>query len=180
MSLMNSLNPYLEQLIGSVRRVEDFLGPEDDWVEEDRRIAYEAAQRLLGDYHDFIREKGTADYITTAHATPNVVERALSGYGYDRNLLSTRKYREHHDGGKQWAVGSWAYDPEDTDWQHHVFLFRAPNGGTDVYGHREPSPRDVDGHLDRSTGVHGDPNGRVANALDTYEVEYGGREDLSE
>lgn len=164
--------------MASVRRVEEFLSPSDDWVEDGRRILYEAAQRLLGDYHDFIREKGTADYITTAHADSDAVEIALMEYGYDRNLLSTRKYREHHGGGKQWAVGSFAYDPEDTDWQHHVYLFKAPNGGTDIYGHREPSPRNPEAHLDTSTGVHGDPNGRVANALDVYRIEYGEREAL--
>jgi hypothetical protein len=170
----------LSTLMSLVRRLEGFLGPRDDWVEDDRRILFEAAQYLLGDMHTFTREKGVEDYITTAHADSDVVETALMNSGYDRNLLSTRKYRTHHSGGKQWGVGSFAYDPADTDWQHHVYLFEAPNGGTDVYGHREPSVRDPDAHLDKNSGVHGDPNGRVATALDAVGVEYGERQDLSE
>jgi hypothetical protein len=31
----SKLDPILESLMGAVRRAERFLGPEDDWVEED-------------------------------------------------------------------------------------------------------------------------------------------------
>jgi hypothetical protein len=96
--------------------------------------------------------------------------------GYQRNLLSSRKYREHHGGGKQWAVGSFVYDPENTDWQQHVYLFPSPNGGTDVYSHREPSVRLPREHLDPTTGTHGDPAGIVRTALDDSGIEHGSRE----
>lgn len=60
----------LKRLIPLVRRCERFLGPDDDWVEDDRRIAYEAADpytRLFLD-RPAMGERGAKDYITTAHA----------------------------------------------------------------------------------------------------------------
>jgi len=175
MSISKRLDPYLELVIPSVRRVERFLGPEDDWVEDDRRILYEAAQRHLGHLHKFTREKGRYDYATTAHADPNAVERALSRHGYQRNLASSRKYRTHHGGGKQWAVGSYVFDPTDTDWQHHVYLFPSPDGGTDVYGHRETSVREGSEHVTNTNQTHGDPNGRVRGLLSEAGIPFGRR-----
>jgi hypothetical protein len=174
MNIAKRLDPYLEPLMGAVRVAERWLGPDDDWVEDDRRIAYEWAQRHFGHLHTFAREKGPADYFTTAHARPDVVERVLHDGGYQRNLASSRKYRTHHDGGKQWAVGSWVLDPTDTDWQHHVYLFPAPNGGTDVYGHRETSVREGAEHLTEPQ-THGDPNGRVRGLLSDAGIEHGKR-----
>lgn len=168
----------LSVILSVVRRCEEFLGPGDDWVEDDRRILYEAADSVLRPLgRQTVREKGVADYITTVHADSDVVETALHNGGYNRNVLSTRKYRTHHGGGEQWAVGSWVYDPPTTDWQHHVYLFDAEGGGTDMYGHRETSVRDPDGHLnDRQT--HGDPNGRARKSVERHNLDYSEKENL--
>jgi hypothetical protein len=164
----------LESLMATVRRAERFLGPEDDWVEDDRRVLYEAAQRAVGDsYRYFTFEKGERDYVTTVEADPDVVERVLMP-PYQRNLVSSRKYRTHHSGGKQWACGSFVIDAPHTAWQHHVYLFEAPNGATDVYAHRETSVREGKEHLTDTNQTPGDPH-ELFNIFDRAELEYGER-----
>ena len=146
-AFIKTFEPVLRPLLGAVRRAERFLGPEDDWVERDRRVLFEAADTILRPLgRPTIREVGEADRIGTVGAGPDVVELALVEAGYQRNLLSTRKYREHHNGGRQWACGSWVLDPVDEPWQHHVYLFEAPDGSTDVYAHKEASVRNPDKH----------------------------------
>lgn len=171
----NKLDRYLEPLMAAVRGIERVLGPEDDWVEEDRRILYEAAQRHLGQYHDFLRRKTKAEYVTTVQADSDAVEVVLDGAGYQRNLASTRKYRTHHGGGKQYAVGSYVLDGLDGDHgyieQHHVYLFPAPNGGTDVYAHRETSVLEGAEHLTETNQEHGAP-GDLFDIFDREGVEY--------
>jgi hypothetical protein len=190
-SLARRFRKPLSCVLGAVRRVERFLGPDDDWVEDDRRWLFETLDGLAG--HSFTMEKSARDYITTAHATPDAAEQALHAAGYQRNLASTRKYRTHHGrgsatrgdsgpkrgsaprgGGKQWAVGSWVLDPADTDWQHHVFLFPAPDGGTDVYGHKEATVRDPVDHVTDGV-IPGDPHDHARDALDAAGVGYGQR-----
>lgn len=165
---------FLHQAVTYIRFFEETLGPSDDWVEDDRRILYEAIDPLLP--WRAIREKGTADYITSTQVGSDRIERALYAQGYRRNLLSSRKYRTHHGGGKQWAVGSWVFDPEGTAWQHHVYLFDRRSGGTDIYGHREPSVRNPSQHLDLSTGTPGDPNNRLRDALSAEGIAFGERQ----
>lgn len=159
----------LQSLMSAVRGAERFLGPEDGWVEDDRRILFEAAQCRLGHLHRFTVEKGPADYITTVPEDENTVEKILLNGPYQRNLLSTRKYRTHHGGGKQWACGSFVYDPVDEPWQHHVYIFESPNG-IDIYGHREDSVRYPAHHLNVAENddlgqIHGDPNNRIGDLL---------------
>lgn len=199
MSLARKLDPLLEAIIPSVRRAERFLGPEDDWVEDDRRILYEAAQRHLGHLHQFLREKGKREYVTTVHTDSDAVEVSLSNAGYQRNLASTRKYRTHHDGGKQWACGAFVIDNLEGDHgyieQHHVYLFRAgnrasdstgssdepdgeaPNGGTDVYAHRETSVLEGAEHLTDTNQEKGAPH-ELFDIFDRAGFEYGRRETL--
>lgn len=159
--------------MGVVRYLEQFLSPNDDWIEDDRRVLFDSLDGLGG--HTFTREKGTDDYITTADVSSDVVEQTLADAGYQRNLASTRKYRTHHSGGKQWAVGSWVYDPPQTDTQHHVYLFPSKGGGTDIYGHFETSVRAGKEHITDTEQVHGDPNGRVADALQQADIEHTNR-----
>ena len=199
MTVATTLDPFLEAVIPAVRRAERFLGPEDDWVEDDRRILYEAAQRHLGHLHTFTREKGPADYVTTVHADSDVVEEALVP-PYQRNLVSTRKYRTHHgrgsaprgdsgpnrgsaprDGGKQWACGSFVIPNLDGDHgyteQHHVYLFESPNGQTDVYAHRETAASEGAEHLTETHQEKGDPH-VLFDVFDRAGLEYGQRETL--
>ena len=155
----------LKTLTTSVRRIERHLSPEDDWVSEVRENAYKAAQRVLSPLIgiQFTREKGTADYICTVEADVNAVEVALWNAGYQRNMLSTWKYRVVNN-RRQDITSAWVYDPANTETQHDVYLF--DNGKTvDVYGHKEPSVRNPVEHLDLSTGTNGDPDNRAKAAL---------------
>jgi hypothetical protein len=176
---MSLANKFIKRVVPPAMRLarfaEQFLDPDDDWVEEDRRVAFEWLQRHFGKYHDFVYRKGSQDYATTANATSDAVETALARAGFQRNLASARKYRTHHDGGKQWAVGSWVVDPSDTDWQYHVYLFPVPDGRCDVYGHRETSVLEGMEHLTDTHQVHGDPNRRARDALDQAGIDYGQR-----
>lgn len=156
-----------------VRRIENVFGHDDDWLEDDRRVLFEKLDGFGG--HAWVREKGDRDYITTAEAAPGVIEKALTEAGYQRNLASTRKFRTYHGGGKQWAVGSYVYDPAGTEWQHHVFLFEAPDGTTDVYGHREVSVREGKEHVLESNQEPGDPNYRARAALEEAGIAFGER-----
>jgi hypothetical protein len=175
MGIRKQLDPILEPLMAAVRRAERFLGPDDDWVEADRRILFEAAQRRFGHLHKFVYEKGPDDYICTANATPDVVEQAISPY-YQRNLASSRKCRTHHNGEKQWAVGSWVHDPPSEPWQHHIYLFETENGRTDIYGHRETSVREGIEHITETDQKHGDPQHRLRDQLDRAGIGYGTRQ----
>lgn len=157
-TVIRQFEPQLATLLGYLRRAEQFLGPEDDWVEDDRRVLFEAIDPLLRPLgRSTITEKGENDYVATVSRTPDEVEVILDDQGYQRNILSTRKYRAHHDGGKQWAVGSWVLDPSDTDSQHHVYLFRSPDGGTDIYAHSEASVTEPAEHDGGDALVPGDP-----------------------
>lgn len=145
--LITVAEPLVRPLLAGVRRLERRLGPEDDWVEDDRRVIFEAADRLLRPLgRPTIRNVGDSDHIASVDASPDAVEELLAEEDYQRNLLSSRKYRDHHNGGRQWAVGSWVLDPRDQGWQHHVYLFESRDGGTDVYAHREASVRNPDEH----------------------------------
>lgn len=160
--MYTTVDPLLEAFVGAVRHAERFLGPDDDWVEDDRRAVYEGAQWLFGDLHTFVREKGPADYICTVTADDDEVESALQAKGYQRNLASTRKYRTHHDGGTQWAIGSWVadgiMDDNGLEYQHHVYLFPTESGRIDMYGHREVSASEGAEHLTETDQTHGDPD----------------------
>jgi len=140
--------PAIKQVVYGARFIEQRLGPGDDWVQDDRRHLSEWGDKLfrpLG--RPMIREVSKDSFLISSRHNPDNVEALLSESGFHRNLLSTRKYREDHGGGRQWAVGSWVKDPDDTMWQHHVYLFPSENGeGTDVYSHREPSVRDPSEH----------------------------------
>lgn len=167
--LIRRFSAVLQAVISFVRAVTSTLGPEDDWVEALRR-------RLAVGLHPFtapfgrplVFEAHEEDRICTVSASPDGVERALATH-YQRNFSSTRKYRVV-DGHRQWAAGAWVDDPDDTRWQHHVYLFENPDGGTDVYGHKEISAeKDPHGHV---TGrqIHGDPDGRLVGVLDSFET----------
>jgi hypothetical protein len=151
----------ISSLTSSVRRIEPFFGPDDQWVKTLRQTAWQAAQRVYGHKHTFVRDKGRADYVTTVDAQPQRVVRALYAAGYQRNLLSTVKTRNGET-----AHSSWVLDTEDTEWQQDVFIWENDNGTTDVYSHKEPSVRNPTEHLDLSTGIHGDPDGRVRAVLE--------------
>lgn len=172
-SLARHLDPFLEPILTAVRRVERFLGPDDDWVEDDRRIVFEAAQRLLGGVHEFTTEKTRDEYVFTVNMTPDAFEQAITPT-YQRNLASSRKYRTDHDGGRQWACGSYVVDPPNQRWQHHVYIFEAPDGRTDVYAHKETSVREGAEHL-YEPQVDADPH-VLPSILRSLGVEHGRRE----
>jgi hypothetical protein len=179
MKYFNIFDPIIEPTMRIVRQSEKCLGPEDDWVEEDRRVLFEIAEYIFGNYHTFITEKSLDDYFTTALVDSDIVEVALDNSGYDRNLASKRAYRTHHSGGKQWAVGAYA-KPIATDGellrQHHIYLFEAPNGRTDIYGHTETSVVEGAEHLTEMGLIHGDPLGMTEDALHSAKISHTERE----
>ena len=128
-----------------IRGVESFLGPEDDWVEDDRRRLFEWLQKRYGDSYTFVYHIDDTDYVTSVPLSPDEVDVLLHNNSYERNLVSGRKYRTYN-GSKQWAHASWAryYIPEQ---QHHVFLFENEDNGTDIYAHYEDDVVDPAAHL---------------------------------
>jgi hypothetical protein len=169
--IIRALEPQLVWAFSHIDNYEESLGPDDDWVQRDRRYLYETADRFLRPLgRPTIREVGQEDKLFTVEESVNDVEECIHPK-YSRNLISSRKYREHHSGGRQWAKGSWVYDPKDTDWQHHVYLFPSKDGGTDVYAHKEPSVRlPAQHHL--HGGKSGDPDGVLHGQLDNCNIEY--------
>jgi len=161
----------LSTVIGYIRDGTSYLTPQDDWVEGlKRRLA------LIGD--PFLRPLGRPlvfechdqDYFATAKVNSDKVENAIYPY-YQRNLTSTRKFRLV-DGTREWADGSYVHDPDDTEWQHHVYLFDNGDGTTDLYGHKEKSAEaDPYGHV---TGkqIHGDPDGIARGTLDEAHISH--------
>lgn len=156
-----------------------FLGPEDDWVEDDRRILFELAQQHLGHIHTFIYDINDIDYVTSVHASPDAVERILHAEGFERNLISARKCRQT-EGGKQYAHGSWAkYYGDENDHQHHVFIFENEHGGTDIYAHYEDNATDSAAHLhvrddeDDIKGMKRAYAGDLYGIFDKRQLDYG-------
>lgn len=133
--------------IGGLRKVTSYLTPKDDWVEVMRRRYALAGDKLLRRFgRPLVRKVGSRDYAYTVNATGDKTEEIIMRK-YQRNLASTRKFRMV-GGSRDWADGSFVYDPDDTDWQHHVYIFENDNGITDVYAHKEKSAEhDPYGHV---------------------------------
>jgi hypothetical protein len=161
----------LSTTIGYIRDGTSHLTPKDDWVEGLKK----RAALIVHPYADalgrpLVKEKPDAEQFATTAVDSDKVEAALHGR-YQRNLTSTRKYRKR-DGERDWAVGSWVHDPDDTEWQHHVYLFDRPDRGTDLYAHKETSAEHdpyghvTDGHSD------GDPDAIARVQLEKAGIEY--------
>lgn len=142
--LIRNFERPLNNLLHRIRTIEKYLGPDEDWVEDDRRILFETFNGFLG--YTTIYDIGTTDYVTTAHVSPDAFEEILYEEGYKRNLISGRKRRDV-DGTKQYAHGSWAKYFNEDEHQHHVWIFESPDGGTDVYAHAEDNVTDSAAHL---------------------------------
>lgn len=87
----------LSRLMSVSRRVERVFGPDDRWAERLRQAVWRIAERVAGDAHTFVRDKGRADYVCTVDAPPAEVVQQLDDAGYQRNLLSTVKTRDGDD-----------------------------------------------------------------------------------
>lgn len=163
--LLSEHRSALSRLMGHVRNAEQALGPDDDWVEDDRRVLFETLNPVgeaLG--RPLVQEASEQGFVGHVPTSPDAYELFLVDRFYQRNLASTRKYRTPAmEGGRQWAVGSWVFDPKDEPWQHHVYIFPARGGGVDVYAHLEPSIRRPREHVDPETGVQGDPLGLLGD-----------------
>lgn len=163
--------PYLSTVIGYIRTGTSYLTPKDDWIEGLKRrlaVALHPVTAPLG--RNLIFECHDQDHFCIAKADSDTVEKALYPR-YQRNFTSTRKYRMV-DGERQWADGSWVHDPDDTEWQHHVYLFNNEDGTTDVYGHKETSAeKDPYGHV-TNPQTHGDPDGLARGQLEKHGIDY--------
>jgi len=175
MSIANKFIKRVEEplgkLIGYIRHGTSYLTSKDDWVEGLKKRATIAVHPFVAPLgRPLIKEKPDAEQFATTSADPDEVEQALHDR-YQRNLTSTRKYRMRN-GERDWAVGSWVHDPDDTEWQHHVYLFEREDGGTDLYAHKETSAEHdpyghvTDGHSD------GDPDSIARVQLQRAEIKY--------
>jgi len=116
-----------------------------------------------------IRQKGREDYITTVSAGLGTIVSVLIGNDYQRNTLSTVKYRSKN-GRNQWTCGAWVYDRPNTHDQHDVYLFHNADGTIDIYGHKEASVRSPSDH-NKGKQEHGDPDHRLSTILARNEVQ---------
>jgi hypothetical protein len=160
----------LGRILGAIRSLTGIFGSEHDWIERVRssvlRLVHPVASRLG---RPTVRAKGPSDYVCTVPTAVESLERVFEPV-YQRNLLATKKYRER-DESTQWAAGSWVHtETYDGDAQHHVYLFSAPGGGTDIYGHREANVTEPARHQ-HGPQVHGDPDGVLRDTLDEAGVD---------
>ena len=163
---------YISALSRLTRRIESHLHPRDTWVTKLRESILRGVSSHTA--YSTTVEKSDADYIATVSETPTALTYVLYADGYQRNLLSTKKYRYVDAlGTYQYTHSSWVKDNGIT--QDHVYLFATPlTNHTDIYGHYEPSVQQPVRHLNTSTGVHGDPNKELPyEEMSTYERKMG-------
>lgn len=112
-----------------------------------------------------VREKGPEDYVCTVYLTTKQLSRVVWPT-YHRNLLSTKKYRTGLNGEVDWEVANWRHVPtDDPRHQHHLYYFREPDGGLDLYHHKEVNfVVDPKGH-ENEPQFHGDPDGILRDTL---------------
>ena len=111
------------------------------------------------------------EFIATVDISELELARVFWQFDYRYNPISTKKYRVKER--RQWSVLSAAYRDSIGDGeQHHVYVFRDPDGTLDIYGHREASVTNPDAHDGGDELVSGDPAGRVTTALDDAGIDY--------
>jgi hypothetical protein len=97
-----------------------------------------------------------AEYLGTVNASVREVFGTLTGEGDGSpHLLSSIKARPLPDGTTQYSAAHVVWTHTDGS-QTEAYLFRAPEGGTDVYGHHEPSVMTPRKHLEGAQ-TDGDP-----------------------
>lgn len=127
---------------------ESLLSPDDDWIEAVRRWLYPRLDTIWPMGSMLLDADG---YVTTIHASPELVELELAHCEFVRNPVAS--FKIHPDGRK--SVGSWVLLPPDApdgtlepDEQLHLTLVPTSNGGVDVFAHVETDWRDDPyGHL---------------------------------
>lgn len=69
--LIDRTDPLLACILAGIPQLETYLGPEDNWIEDDRRALYELADRFLRPLgRPAIRKRGQRDYLTTVGESP--------------------------------------------------------------------------------------------------------------
>jgi len=103
------------------------------------------------------------EYMGSTDGRVRALWQRLVDSGASPHLLASLKRRPLPDGTQQYAAAHVVWIHAD-DSQTEVYLFRAPEGGTDVYAHHEPDVMNPRAHL---TGPqrNGDPRGMLASAL---------------
>jgi len=160
---------YLRKVLIHLDGYQRGLTAQDDWVESLKVGVFAPLNPIFRRFgRPLIRNKTNEsnEKFFSTPKSPDEVEEALTGAGYARNLISTKKYRMVND-EQHWAVGSYrVVYGEDDKFQHHVYLFRREDGGTDVYGHKETNYEyDPSGHVGDQQW-NGDPDGKATPALE--------------
>jgi hypothetical protein len=160
---------YIRRILVHIDGYQRGLTAQDDWVEK-LKIAVTAPLnpifRRLGRPLTRNKTNKQEEKFFSTDASPDEVEVALTDGGYDRNLISTKKYIIRDD-EQIWAVGSYriVYG-EDDRFQHHIYLIPREDGGTDVYGHKETNYEyDPSGHVSDAQG-DGDPDNKATPILE--------------
>ena len=107
------------------------------------------------------------EYIATVKLTPRQLARKFKALDIDQHLINGSKRRETPN-GKQWSHTQWAYQHDDGK-QTEFWLYTNPDGTVDVYGHKEESVFDPDGHLS-TPFVPGDPDGLLKEVIAMHKV----------
>lgn len=103
-----------------------------------------------------VNEANDADYERTIDANARTVSKAIMDV-FDPHLVATAKRRT-----SGWTHSQWVQIHGD-GLQTEVYLFRNPDGTTDVYVQVETAVTDPEGHLEDEQ-THGDARGAFASA----------------
>ncbi len=113
--------------------------------------------------HTKHRPEDDAEYLLTREQSVKSVWQQLVSERGSPHLVSSLKQRPGMDGGVEYSAAHvvWLHDDGS---QTEAYLFRNPDGTTDVYAHHEPSVITPDEHLSGEQ-TDGDPKGVVRSAL---------------
>jgi hypothetical protein len=164
-------------IIGILGR--QYLGPEDDWIEQKKqnlaRRLHPIAARLG---RPLLQQKTIDEYVCSTTESPDFIETALHGCGYEENDVSNVKYRELPDGTRQYNVGQLSFSVADSNLQWHAYIFPGHGDyGADVYQHLEvdwdpTQGGDPEKHVTEPIQSKGDPERVLRDCLIEQDVAY--------
>jgi len=151
------------------------LGPKAEWVESVRKrywLKLNEVLTLVGGYAS--GQQSHKDFVLTTPASEETIERAVYRAGYHRNIIAAFLH-VHVNGKKLTSSGSWVYRERIfADKQHHLRIYEDPTTGKKLlYHHYETSwVSHPIKHYFNVDMTHGDPQGKLRQALDSAGVEY--------
>lgn len=122
--------------------IQQFLGPDADWVEDPRQRLLISVQEALTPLRPtglYVSGEVTADDLgATLQAGPEKAEEVLYRLGFHRNLLAALKYVVSRIGARHYAASSWVLrESLLADKQLHITVFDNGDGTSGLYPHVE-------------------------------------------